>query len=90
MKSYSENNDSQYPALNFLQKLGWKHISRERAEQERGGINSNVLLENILETQLKKINSFEYKGSTYPFSEGNVWSRFMNSKIEYKGLKSVK
>lgn len=87
---YAENTDSQLPALQLLQKLKWQHISREQSEQERGGILSNVLLENILEIQLKKINSFEYKGSIYPFSEGNMWSRFMNSKIEYKGLKSVK
>lgn len=69
---YAENPDSQLPALHFLQKLNWQHISREQAEQERGGMLSNVLLERILETQLKKINSFEYKGTTYPFSEGNI------------------
>jgi type I restriction enzyme R subunit len=70
--SYSENIDSQLPALRFLQKLDWRYIAPENSIQERGGIKSNVILEGILESQLKKINSFEYKGATYPFSEGNI------------------
>lgn len=69
---YQEINDSQLPALRFLQKLGWQYIAPEKTVLQRSGILSNVLLEGILETQLKKINSFEYKGNVYPFSEGNI------------------
>lgn len=72
MKLYSENSDSQVPALRFLQKLGWTHLSPENSEVERNSLLSNVLLEKILETQLRKINSFDYKGSSYAFSEGNI------------------
>lgn len=70
--NYQELNDSQLPALRLLQKLDWKYIEPEKTIQQRGGILSNVLLEGILEAQLKKINSFEYKGNVYPFSEGNI------------------
>jgi len=72
MNSYTEIKDSQEPALVLLQKLGWQYISPVETEQERDGILSNVILENILEKQLSKINSFEYKGSTYDFSKGSI------------------
>ncbi len=44
MKSYTEIKDSQEPALSLLIKMGWKYISPEDTEQERGGILSNVIL----------------------------------------------
>ncbi len=69
---YNENHDSQLPALLLLQKLGWKYISPIETEKQRGGIKSNVILETILEEKLKEINLFEYKGSEYKFSEGNI------------------
>src|SRR5690606_15298652 len=72
MTSYSEINDSQEPALVLLQKLGWQYITPEQTILERDGMLSNVVLENILEQQLHKINTYEYKGSTYKFSQGNV------------------
>lgn len=72
MKSYTENTDSQEPALKLLQKLGWQYISPEETEKERGNILSGVILENILAAQLERINSFEYKGGEYNFSSGNI------------------
>lgn len=72
MTSYTEIKDSQEPALVLLQKLGWEYISHEQTITERSEILSNVVLENILEQQLHKINSYEYKGSSYKFSQGNV------------------
>ncbi|GIK70131.1 MAG: DEAD/DEAH box helicase [Bacteroidota bacterium] len=35
---------------------------------------SNVILEGVLEKQLKEINEFEYKGNKYKFSDGNIHS----------------
>lgn len=70
--SYAEINDSQLPALLLLRKLGWQHITKEEALQQRGGIRSNVLLEDILKQQLKALNSFTWKNNTYKFSEGNI------------------
>lgn len=72
MTAYTEINDSQNPALVLLQKLGWQYISPERTVEERNGILSNVVLEHILEEQLHKMNSYDYKGSEYKFSQGNL------------------
>lgn len=72
MSDYQENKDSQAPALQFLQKLGWNYISPEQVVKERGTIMSNVILEGVLEKQLKAINSFEYKGGKHKFSDGNI------------------
>lgn len=74
MTNYSEWIDSQKPALNLLQKLGWQYLSPEQTIREREGILSNVVLESILFSQLQKINSFEYRGKEYPFSQGNIQS----------------
>jgi type I restriction enzyme R subunit len=47
MKSYTEINDSQEPALALLQKLGWHYISPEKTVEERNGILSNVVYNNL-------------------------------------------
>jgi type I restriction enzyme R subunit len=70
--SYAELNDSQSPALLLLRKLGWQYIAKEETLKQRGGIRSNVILEDILEQQLKALNSFTYKNNSYKFSEGNI------------------
>lgn len=74
MTSYTEWTDSQKPALDFLKKLGWKYISPEQTEQERGQILSNVILEGVLEKQLHTINAFEYKNKDYKFSQSSIQS----------------
>lgn len=70
--TYLEASDSQFPALLLLQKMGWQYISKEDAEKQRFGILSNVVLEDILATQLAKFNSFEYKGEKFEFSRTNI------------------
>lgn len=35
--NYTESQDSQTPAMNLLQKLGWDYITSEKAVQERNG-----------------------------------------------------
>lgn len=69
---YSEFFDSQLPALNFLQKLGWEFISPDETITERGKVMSNVILEDVLSERLKAINEFEYKNETYSFSQSNI------------------
>ena len=69
---YNEYEDSQLPAINFLQKLGWKYIAPNATINERGGILSNVILENVLAERLAAINSFEYKGEEYAFSQTSI------------------
>ena len=74
MINYSENNDSQLPAINLLRKLGWSYISPETTVVQRNGLLSNVILEDILSERLSHINSFEYKDKEYPFSQTNIQS----------------
>jgi len=52
--------------------MGWKYLSPDQALEARGGRTSNVLLESILKAQLQAINTIEYKGKEFPFSESNV------------------
>lgn len=71
---YNEYQDSQLPAIKLLQKLGWKYISIEEAVEQREGILSNVILEDILAERLAAINSFEHRHETYSFSQSNIQS----------------
>lgn len=70
--SFKEDNISQIPALELLQKLGYVYLGQEEAVRERGGRLAGVLLENVLIEQLRKINFIRCKGREYPFSEGNI------------------
>lgn len=72
--NYSENSDSQKPAINLLRKLGWSYITPEETIKQRGSLLSNVILEDILAERLNAINSFEYKDKEYPFSHSNIQS----------------
>ncbi|MCB0560716.1 MAG: hypothetical protein H6573_28325 [Lewinellaceae bacterium] len=52
--SFQEGHISQLPALQFLQDLGFTYLSPEETLQLRGGKTSAVLLESMLEEQLRK------------------------------------
>jgi type I restriction enzyme R subunit len=67
--SFIEDHISQLPALKLLMNMGWKYLTPEQALEARGNRNSNVLLEDILKEQLRKINKIEYKQKEFPFSE---------------------
>ncbi len=70
--SFKEDHISQIPALELLIKLDYQYLSPEDADRERGGKSSNVLLENILENQLRKLNTIHYRGEQYAFSNHNI------------------
>ncbi|MFP4019450.1 MAG: type I restriction endonuclease subunit R [Bacteroidales bacterium] len=70
--SFEENHISQLPALELFIKLGYTYLSQKEIEQERRGKNTNVLLEDILESQLRKLNSIHYRGEEYSFSNNNI------------------
>jgi type I restriction enzyme R subunit len=70
--SFKEDHISQLPALKLLMNMGWKYLTPEQALEARGGRTSNVLLETILKDQLQVINTIEYKGKEFPFSDANV------------------
>ena len=70
--SFKEDHISQIPALHFLQNLGYTYLSPEETLAERGGKTSGVLLEGVLEGQLRKINSIQYKGGEYLYTDSNI------------------
>jgi type I restriction enzyme R subunit len=70
--SFLENHISQIPALQVLCNLGYQYLTPEEVSRQRRGKLSNVILEDILEAQLRKINTINYKGETYSFSDDNI------------------
>ncbi len=70
--SYLEDHISQIPALQMLIKMGYTYLTPDEAMKLRNGRTSNILLEPILKQQLEKINSIQYKGQEFTFSESNI------------------
>jgi type I restriction enzyme R subunit len=68
----SEDATSQIPALDLLQQLGWTYLSPTEADQLRGGRKSEVLLKGVLAEALARLNRFEIRGRSYPFTEGAI------------------
>ena len=63
---------SQIPALQLLINMGWEYLTPEEALAARGGKNSSVFLDRVLEEQLRAINQINFRGQSQPFSEGNI------------------
>lgn len=71
--SFKEDHISQLPALQLLINMGYQYISPEEALVERGNKTSNVLLEDVLRRQLKRINRTKISSSQEgEFSESNI------------------
>jgi len=69
---FKEDLSSQIPALRMLINMGYTYLTPEDALELRGGSTSKVVLEPILKEQLKKMNSINFKGNEYDFSDGNI------------------
>ncbi len=65
---------SQIPALRLLQQLGFSYLSPEEVAVERKGRLGRVLLEDVLTSQLRRLNKIRFKGREVPFSEENIAS----------------
>ena len=76
----NEKLTSQLPALQLLIGLGFEFLTPAETLRERQGRTSNVLLKDILRSQLKEINRIRYKGGEYLFSEENVQSAIQKLK----------
>jgi type I restriction enzyme, R subunit len=84
---FDEKYLSQIPALQVLVNLGYQYLKPAEALTARGGKVGNVLLEEILREQLKKLNRIQHKGGSYLFSEENIQSAIQRLKnIKYDGL----
>lgn len=68
---YDEYNASQKPALKLLQELGYAYISPEECEEQRDGLY-NVILKDVLRSQLSRLNSYSFGSNEYKFSAENI------------------
>ena len=68
----NEMSTSQRPAIEVLQKLGYKYISEEENKKLRNNILTEVIFKDILAKKLNEINSYEYKGEKYKFSASTI------------------
>jgi type I restriction enzyme, R subunit len=79
---WQEDEISQIPALQLLQNLGYSYLTPNEVLRARLNKESNVLLEEILDSQLRKINQIQFKGETHEFSDANI-------KLGIQALKDV-
>jgi type I restriction enzyme R subunit len=85
--SWKEDHISQVPALQLLQNLGWTYLAPAQALEMRGARLANVILDGVLERQLRAMNIVRYRGEEYPFTEANIHEAAQALKdIVYDGL----
>lgn len=68
----NEMTTSQRPAIEVLQKLGYKYISEEENKKLRNYILTDVIFKDTLAKKLNEINNYEYKGEKYKFSASTI------------------
>ena len=68
----NEMSTSQRPAIEVLQKLGYKYISEEENKKLRNYILTDVIFKDTLAKKLNEINNYEYKGEKYKFSASTI------------------
>lgn len=65
---FQEEYSAKLPALALLNNLGWSFLSPEQALAARGGQLDEVVLRQILRSELQK-RTFTFAGKSYPLSE---------------------
>jgi len=68
LPKFQEEYSAKLPALALLTNLGWSFLSPELALAARGGKTDEVVLRNVLRSELKK-RTFTFAGKSYPLSE---------------------
>jgi len=87
---FNEEHLSQIPALQQLINLGFEYLTPAQTLAARQGKTANVLLEEILRTQLKAINRIQHKGQEYLFTEENIQSAIQKLKtVKWDGLQKT-
>ncbi len=56
---FDEVNESQFPAVELLVKLGWQYLSRREVDTVRGGDHRKVILTDIAKNALMRINDYD-------------------------------
>ena len=67
--NFDEAKQSQLPAVEMLVNLGWEYISSKQALALRNGDDSRVLLGDVLQRSLMRLNSYEHAGQQHKFTE---------------------
>jgi type I restriction enzyme R subunit len=67
-----EEHISQVPALQLLQNLGYTYLRPQEVFLERRGKLANVILEGVIEKQLRKLNRVKFKGREHAFSDASI------------------
>lgn len=65
---FQEEYSAKLPALTLLTNLGWSFLSPEQALAARGGKADEVVLRQVLRSELQK-RTFTFAGKSYPLSE---------------------
>lgn len=68
---YLEDNISKKPAIELLQTMGYTYISPEDCIKQRGN-KYDVLLNDVLRGQLRRLNRYAYAGVENEFSASNI------------------
>ena len=68
----NEMSTSQRPAIEVLQKLGYKYISEEENKKLRNYILTDVIFKDTLAKKLNEINSYEYKNTGIMYSNFKI------------------
>lgn len=69
---YLEDLSSLLPAVHLLANVGYEYISPLEANKSRNNKLNQVVLEDILEKQIRKLNSITFKEQQYDFSDDNI------------------
>ncbi|MFK8058388.1 MAG: type I restriction endonuclease subunit R, partial [Saprospiraceae bacterium] len=72
--SFIEDHVSQIPAIQLLVNMGYTYLPPSKALELRGGRTGHVLYDDVLRSQLQKINSIQRRGKEYAFSDANISS----------------
>ena len=68
---FQEEYSAKLPALTLLTNLGWSFLSPEQALAARGGKTNEVVLRQVLRSELQK-RTFTFSGKSYPISEKSI------------------
>ncbi len=72
MFDFKEYASSHAPALILLEQLGYEYIPPTKALAMRGGRKSMPVLLDILDCQLRRMNTITFKGEAQEFSDANI------------------
>ena len=70
--SFLEDDISKLPALDLLIKMGWEYLPPKEALALRNNKKSAVLLEPIIDEQLRATGHYSYRGELSPFPDSAI------------------